>query len=443
MDLERIKEKTVPMIFQFSIPSIIAMVLTSLITIVDGFYIGNYVGQEGIAAVNFGIPILYVYLGIGIMFGVGGVAIAGMALGAQEIRKSNEVFNQTAFSSILVSVFLSLLVFLFFKPIMTLLPMNLQVADYFEQYYSIMILAYPVMIVNATLGMFIRGEGKPQTFMVINILTVLCNILLDYVFIQWLRFGIRGIAVASLVSLGLGLCYMILFFVKKSDVYKFRPFQFSKLVLRNTVTNGSSEFIGQISMSISMFAYNWVIMKVAGVSGVAAFTIIGYVAYLFGMVIIGFGQGASPLISFTYGAGELELSKTIRKKTNLFVFLTGAAVMAAMLTASKWYSGVFVQGEDVQTLIQSGICIFVLSFLFSGINTITSFYFTSIGRAKESALISSSRGLVVLLLCIFTLPTLFGMTGVWLVAPVTEGITIVLSIYFIRQNESCFPAKVL
>ncbi|RDU24367.1 MATE family efflux transporter [Anaerosacchariphilus polymeriproducens] len=435
MNLENIKNKTVQMILQFSIPSIIAMVLTSLITIVDGFFIGNYVGKEGIAAVNLGLPIVYVYLGFGIMFGVGGIAIAGIALGAQDIKKSNNVFNQTVISSIIVSVILSIFICIFMGSIIRAVNIDAQVGIYFDKYYSIMILAYPIMIVNSTLGMFIRGEGKPHLFMLINILTVISNICLDYYFIKILRFGIKGIALASLISLIIGLFSMILFFLKKSSIYKIRKFQFSKQVLRDTVLNGSSEFIGQMSMSISMFAYNWVIMKNVGVEGVAAFTIVGYIAYLFSMVIVGFGQGASPLISFSYGAKEFELSKTIRKITNIFVFLSGVVVMIILFIASDWYSNAFVRSESVVALIRSGLSIFMFSFLFSGINTITSFYFTSIGKAKESAIISLSRGLVVLLICIFTLPTLFGMTGVWLVAPVTEAITIVLSIMFIRVNE--------
>jgi Na+-driven multidrug efflux pump len=170
---------------------------------------------------------------------------------------------------------------------------------------------------------------------------------------------------------------------------------------------------------------------------VAAFTIVGYVAYLFNMVIIGFGQGASPLISYSYGAKEFELSKTIRKKTNLFVFLVGIAAMLVMLIASDWYSGIFVSNSRVESLIYSGISFFVVAFLFSGINTITSFYFTSIGKAKESAFISLSRGLVVLLICIFTLPLVLGMTGVWLAAPVTEAVTVVLSFVFISKNNKC------
>ena len=437
MNLESIRSKTVQMILQFSIPSIIAMVLTSLITIADGFFIGNYVGKEGIAAVNLGLPILYVYLGVGIMFSVGGIAIAGIALGSGDRKKSNDVFNQTLVSAILVTTILSILVAAFFRLIMSLMNMDAQVAGCFDQYYSIMIAAYPIMIVNTTLGMFIRGEGKPQIFMLINILIVTINILLDYLFIGWYHFGIEGVAMASLLSLSIGLICMVMFFFKKSSVYKFRRFQLSKIVLRDTVLNGSSEFIGQLSMSISMFAYNWVIMKTAGVAGVAAFTIVGYVAYLFGMIIIGFGQGASPLISFSYGAEEIELRKTIRKLTNLFVFLAGVVFMIVLSVALDIYSNAFVSSEHVSILIRSGLVIFMFSFLFSGINTITSFYFTSIGKAKESAIISSSRGLVVLLICIFTLPAFLGMTGIWLVAPVTEAITIILTYVLIRRHERC------
>jgi putative MATE family efflux protein len=434
MNLESIKNKTVQMILQFSIPSIIAMVLSSFITIADGFFIGNYIGKEGIAAVNLGLPILYVFLGVGIMFGVGGISIAGRALGAQDIQNSNNVFNQTWVTAVLATVIMSLLARFCFGPVIDAYSMDTQVAAYFIKYYSIMIIAYPVMMINCVFGMFIRGEGKPQLFMLINIITVVCNILLDYLFIRWLRFGIEGIAIASLISVILGAICMVAFFLRKSDVYKFRKFEYSQRVLRDTIFNGTAEFIGQISMSISMFAYNWVIIRIVGVTGVAAFTIVGYVAYLFGMIIVGFGQGASPLISFSYGAGEIELSTAIRKKTNLFVFLSGAVAVMVLFMASGWYSSIFVQGENVRALINSGLKIFILSFLFSGINTITTFYFSSIGKAKESALISFSRGLVVLLICIFTLPVMLGMTGVWLVAPVTEVITIVLSYILIRQD---------
>ena len=438
MNLEMIKKRTVQTILQFSVPAIIAMVLTSLITIVDGFFIGNYVGKEGIAAVNLGLPILYVYLGIGIMIGVGGMAIAGMALGAQDSGKCIGVFNQTVVTVAVAVIAVSAIVGVFFNPIVSFAHMDADVARYFTSYYRIMIIAYPVMMVNSALGMFIRGEGKPQLFMVVNVITVICNIVLDYVFIRWFGWGITGIATASLLSVIIGFVLLLLFFLRKSDVYKFCRFTFSRKVLRDTVFIGSSELIGQMSMSISMFAYNWVILKTVGVAGVAAFTIVGYIAYLFNMIVVGFGQGASPLISYSYGAEEITLSSQIRRKTNLFVFLTGAVIVLIMLLTSDWYSAVFVGNNEVKELIRSGIRIFVISFLFTGVNTITYFYFTSIGKAKESVIISSLRGFVLLLIGIVTLPHWFGMTGVWLVAPITECITIIVSLSLIYKNDSAW-----
>lgn len=198
--------------------------------------------------------------------------------------------------------------------------------------------------------------------------------------------------------------------------------------------NGSFEFIGEISLGISMFAYNFVILKNIGMDGVTAFTVVGYIAFMFNMVIIGFGQGASPLISFVYGANESGLAASLRKITNTFVFGAGIVLLVFVFACSRWYSSLFVKSPVVEDMIRYGVVIYALSFLFSGINTISSFYFTAIGKAKESALISSSRGLVILLICIFTLPAIWGMTGVWLVAPITELLTLFISLFFINQE---------
>lgn len=167
-----------------------------------------------------------------------------------------------------------------------------------------MLVQLPVMVINSSYGMFIRGEGKPQYFMQVNILNVLLNIFLDYLFVRWFGWGVKGIALASLLAGAVTLVCILYFFLKKSSVYKLGRFEFSRMVCKDTLLNGSSEFIGEISLSISMFAYNFVILRNIGIEGVTAFTIVGYIAFIFSMVTIGFGQGASSLISFTYGAGE-------------------------------------------------------------------------------------------------------------------------------------------
>lgn len=434
MDLDKMKQSTTRMILQLAVPSIIGMVLTSFITIADGFFIGNYVGKEGIAAVNLGLPVIYLFLGIGLMVSVGGVAIAGMAFGAGDKEKCNKIFRQTIATTAGGAILTGLLVFLFFGPMLDLLGADGLVRDYFCTYYIILIPELVVMVVNSSLGMFIRGEGKPQFYMKVNIVGVVMNIVLDYLLAGVLHTGIAGIAAASLISALVSLAAILYFFYKRAQVYRFGKLSFSISVLKSTLLNGSSEFIGEMSTGIAMFAYNFVIMRRIGVDGVSAFTIVGYVAYMFSMVVIGFGQGASPLFSFSYGAQEKALAGKIRQKTNGLVFIMGVLTFLLITAFSGWYGELFVKNTAVQEMVKSGISVFMVSFFFSGINAITSFYFTSTGRAFESAVISSARGLVILLICIFVLPVYFGMTGVWLAAPVTEGITFGISIFYIKRE---------
>lgn len=435
MDLEQMKKNRTKMILQFSIPALVSMLLTSFVTIADGFFIGNYVGKEGIAAVNLGLPIIYLYLGVGLMVSIGGVAIAGMALGSGDRESGNQVFRQTVATTILFSLAISFIMLFCFSPMLSLLRADDRVISYFREYYQIMLLELPVMVVNSSFGMFIRGEGNPGYYMKISILNVLLNIFLDYAFSRWLRMGVAGVAAASLISALVSLLGILWYFWKKAKVYRLGRFHFSREICVRSLLNGSSEFIGEMSTGIAMFAYNFVIMRRFGPDGVTAFTIVGYVAYVFSMIVVGFGQGVSPLISFSYGAEEKMLAADLRKRTNSYVFYTGVFVFLVMGLASHWYSSVFVQNENVEKMVQSGMLIFMVSFFFSGVNAITSFYFTATGRAMESAVISFSRGLAVLLLCIFVLPVLFGMTGVYLAAPVTEFVTLLLTMIFLYREK--------
>lgn len=436
MDLEKIKQNKGKMILRFSIPAIISMVLTSLITIADGFFIGNYVGKEGIAAVNLGLPVIYLYLGIGLMVSIGGAAIAGMALGAGDRTACNQVFRQTVVTTAVAAVLISCIMLFCFQPMLTVLRAEGKVIRYFQEYYQIMLLELPVMVINSSFGMFIRGEGRPEYYMKVSMAGVLLNIVLDYLFAGCLNVGTAGIAMASLVSELTAFICILYFFVRKAKIYRLGRFQFSGKICVRAVVNGSSEFIGEMSTGIAMFAYNYVIMRKIGVDGVTAFTIVGYVSYAFSMVVIGFGQGASPLVSFCCGAKERRLAADIRRKTNGYVLLAGAAVYLVMAAGMDWYSSAFVQSESVVRMIRTGMLIFMISFFGAGVNAITSFYFTASGRAFPSAVISFSRGFFVLLICIFTLPALFGMTGVWMAAPVTESITFVLTYFFLHCSGS-------
>ena len=434
MDLEKIEQHRGKVILQFAIPSIIAMVLTSMINIVDGFFIGNYIGTEGLAAVNLGLPIVYLYLAVGLMIAVGGISIAGRLLGADKIEACNQVFRQTIMLCAIVSFALTLGMCFVLQPASKLFQADVVTKQYFHTYYGILIFELPLMVITSALGMFIRGEGNPVFVMGTNIVSVVLNVIFNYIFVGPLGLGIAGIAWASFLSAAIVLGISIIYLMKYAKVFRFGKFAFDRDVLKEMIFNGSSEFIGEFAMCLSMAAYNEVVLKKAGVDGVAAFTIIGYVSYIYSMIIVGFGQGIVPIISFAYGAKRQFIARQVRNTTLKMVAGVAIGIFFMMSFLSGWYGGLFSDSTQVANLVAPGLKLQMSSFVFAGINTIASFYFTAVGKAKESAVISASRGLVVLMIAIFILPALLGITGVWLVSLTTESVTLIFTLIYIRRN---------
>lgn len=434
MNLERIQKEGTKMMMQFAIPCVIAMVLTSAITLVDGYFIGNYVGKEGTAAVNLGLPLLYFYLGVGIMIGVGGIAQAGIALGGGLFEKSNQIFRESIALTALITVGVTILVAVAFYPVTSLLHIDEMTLTYFHNYYFIIIFELPLLIINNNLGMFMRGEGKPQISMLISILSLILNTILDFLAVKVLHLGIAGVAVSSLISVMICLIISVMFFVKGSKIYHFGKFQFQKEDVKQILLNGSSELIGEMSMCITMAAYNAIILKISGVSGVAAFAVVGYASYLVQMIIIGIGQGMTPLVSFVYGAKDVFTGRKLCKAATVVSTIVGTITFIVMVLGRNSYSHFFIKNSEIIQMISSGILIFAVSFILEGINTIGSFYYTAIGFAKESAIISMARGLVILLIALLILPQFLGMTGVWLVAPVTEVITAMICLRYYAKG---------
>lgn len=433
MNIEMIKENTWGMILKFSIPSIIAMVLSSMVTIVDGIFVSNFVGEEALAAINLGLPILYIFLGIGIMIGVGGVSIAGRNLGGGKIDKALNVFNQTIITGVIILFISSILFYLGLEGFLDIFKVSSETKVRIIEYYSIVIWVYPFMMMNIIFGMFLRCEGKHSRFMINTMITTLFNILLDYLLINKFNYGVSGAAYATGVSVVIGTLLMIMSFKSKITLFAFKKTYFDKDVFSKTILNGSSEFIGQISLSITMFFLNLVVLKRLGIAGVAAMTIIGYSRYVYNMITTGFGQGFSPMVSFSFGAGEYELCDKLRRYTSKIVLGLGLLFFFLLSIFGADYGRLFTDNTELIQLISGAFLLFSFSFITSGYNDISSFYFTSVGNAKDSAIISSLRGLILLMINIFLLPFLFKDSGIWLIATVTETSTFIVSITLIKR----------
>lgn len=441
MNVETIKKNKLRTILQFSIPSIISMLLSTLITITDGYFTGNYVGEEALAAINLGLPILYFYLGVGLCVGVGGSVICGILLGAKENSRASEVFSQSIVTAAIICVITSVAVHLLFLPITNALGADGELALYFTQYYSVMLFNFPLMVIGTTLGMFVRVDGKPNICMLVSIASCILNGLLDYVLVAKLDMGVFGSAFASLAVQFISVAIQLAYFFGPSICIRITSFKFDSSVFKETILNGSSEFIGEIASAVSMFTFNYVLLKYAGAEGVAAFTVLGFAVYGFNMISIGFGQGISVLVSRCWGALERITAMELRIITNRILFIIGAVFAVFFTVFGKEYAQMFGCGSNVAYMVSEGFLFISATFLVMGYDVINSIYFTSCGDAKSSALISSLRGFILLLIFTLVFPAIWGITGIWMATPATEILTALVSVLLIEKQKKAIAAE--
>ncbi|MGN0907339.1 MAG: MATE family efflux transporter [Bullifex sp.] len=422
-------------ILAYSIPSIISMLLTTAVTVTDAFFVGNHVGEEALAAINLGLPVLYLFLGVGLCTGVGGSVIAGHLIGKEENQKASEAFTECMVTSLLLCCITCILLYIFFSPVMKFLNADGALSEYFESYYLIMLFTYPLLVLTAVSGMFIRTDGKPQLFMAISVFGCILNFILDYLFVSVLGLGVAGSAYASLTVEILSVLMCLGYFVFKADRLRLTRFRHDGKIMKAMILNGSSEFIGEAASAISMFAFNYVLMKYTGVEGVAAFTILGYAVYAFSMITIGFGQGLCPIVSVLWGKGEIREAEAMRNITVRILVITGLYFSLLLTISGKQYALFFGAGESAASEVATGFRIMAVTFPVMGFDVTSSMYFTAIGDASSSALVSSLRGLILLLPLTLLFPMIWGLNGVWLVTPVTECLTAIVACSLLRRDR--------
>ena len=435
MNLENLKENKLRFILSFSVPSVIAMLLQTVITITDGYFTGNYVGEHALAAINLGLPVLYLYLGVGLCVGVGGSVICARLLGAKDRKRACEALSQTMAAAVFACVLTSVIVFVLFTPILKVLKADGDLEGYFTEYYRIMLFACPLMVWGSVLGMFIRTDGKPQFCMFVSIASCILNAVLDWYFVAVLQMGVKGSAAATLLVQIAAVVVQLGYFAGRKAGIRFSRFTFDPNMNREMLLNGSSEFIGEMASAVSMFTFNYVLMKYVGAEGVAAFTILGFVVYGYSMICIGFGQGISPLVGMCWGARETQTAMRIRVTTNKILLVIGGGIAVIFFVFGRYYAGIFGCSNAVADMVSSGFRFYAVTFLVMGYDVINSMYFTSCGDARSSALISSLRGMILLLAFTLILPAILGMTGVWLTAPCSETLTAIVSSCLLTKQK--------
>lgn len=420
-------------LFLFTLPSITMMVFTSVYSVVDGYFVSNYVGKTPFAALNLIYPFIMIMSSVGFMFGTGGSALIAKSLGQQQKEKANMQFSLIVYTSIAVGLILAAVGLVTVRPVARLLGAEGEMLEHCVQYASIILAALPFFVLQFEFqALFITAE-KPKLGLWSTVASGVTNMVLDWLFIAVFDMGLSGAAIATALAQLVGGVIPLLYFGRKNNsLLKLSAAIFDGRTLLKTFTNGSSELLSNLSMSLVGMLYNYQLMKYAGEDGIAAYGVLMYVSMIFIAIFIGYSVGTAPVISYHFGAKNQTELKSLLKKSGVIIGVSSVAMVLLGEVLALPLSLLFV-GYD-QALLEltlRGFVVYSFSFLFAGIAIYGSSFFTALNDGFTSAVISFMRTLVFQIAAILILPLIFETDGIWISLVVAEALAVVVTLVFL------------
>ncbi|MCI9450466.1 MAG: MATE family efflux transporter [Clostridiales bacterium] len=420
-------------LFKFTLPSILMMIFTSIYGVVDGFFVSNTVGKDAFVGVNLIMPFIIILGTLGFMFGSGGSALVSKTMGEGKDEKAGKIFSLLIYFSAALAVLLAVLAFIFMRKVAELLGASEDIIDYCVTYGRILVLALPFYSLQMEFHTFTMTAERPMLGFATTIAAGLTNIILDALLMGVFHLGIAGAAIATAISQTIGGVIPLIYFIRpNSSRLQLGKTEWDAHAIIKTCTNGCSEFVGNISGSITAMLYNFQLLKYAGESGVAAYGVLMYVNMVFIAIFIGYYNGTSPIVGYHYGAGNKDELKNLLRKAFIITVSVGAVMLILAYVLASPLAHIFVgSSEELTEFTKRAFSIFAISFPFCGIAIMGSGFFTSLNNGFISAVISFLRTVVFQIAAVMILPIFMGSDGIWTSIVATEFMAATLSIAFL------------
>ena len=415
-----------------SVPSILMMLFTSVYGIVDGLFVSNFAGTTAFAAINLVWPAIMMLGALGLMFGTGGSALVAMIIGQGDRDRANRAFTMIVRSMLIIGAVMTVLFFIFAKPIVVLLGAEGELVHLCVLYGRILVLVMPLFMCQMAFHSFFMTAEIPQLGTKLTVICGIINIALDALLIGVLGWGVTGAAIASAAGMAVGGLYPLFYFTskKRDDTQlRFTSTRTEWVYVGRACTNGLSEYVGNISLSIVSMCYNLQLMRLIGESGVAVYGILLYIGFIYASVFIGFNITISPVVSYNYGAQNIPELKSLLRKSLVLLFVAGSILTVLSEVLSGPMAGMFVSYDpELKALTARAIRIYMISFTICGLNMFVSAFFTALNNGLVSAVAAFTRTLIFELGSIFVLPVFLGLDGVWLAVDVADVLALIMSV---------------
>lgn len=402
-------------LLRFTVPSIVMMICTSMYGVIDGIFVSNYIGKMSLAAINFIMPVLYIFAMFGYMFGAGGSALVSKTLGEGDRKRANGLFSLFVYISIIFGVFMTMSGYFFMRPLVQWFGAEGELLEQSLIYGHIFLLALTAWILMYVFQLFFITAEKPKLGLMVTIASGVTNIVLDALFIVVFEWGIAGAAAASAIGQLVGGVFPIVYFAREnSSILRLtKPVIDFKAILQG-FANGSSELVSGMSASFGSILYNVQLLKYAGENGVAAYGVLMYISMIVTSIFNGYSSGIVPVIGYHYGARNHDELKSLLKKSVIVVglFSTSIFTLSELLAypIAKVYVG---YDEELMRITTQGFFVYSFAFLFMGMAVFASSFFTALNNGTVSAMVAFLRTMVFETTAIILLPIVFGVDGIW------------------------------
>lgn len=440
-------ESEIPkLLLKFSIPAIIGMMVNALYNVVDMIFIGKGVGPLGIAGVRIGFPIIVVNMAFALLIGVGANSLISIRLGQKKKEDAELILGNAMVAMVVIAAFISILGLIFMNPLLKIFGASEAVMPYAQGYLSIILYGAVFQVVGMGMNNFIRGEGNPKMAMITMLIGAILNTILDPIFIFAFRWGIKGAALATILSQAVSAIWVLYYFFNGNSLLKVRkPNLIVKAkILKSIIAIGLAPFSMQLAASVLIIFMNKGLTEYGGDIAVSAMGVINNVAMLFMMTVFGINQGAQPIIGFNYGAKKYDRVKTTLK------YAIGAAttVVTIGFILTRLFPtqiiGIFSDDPQLIALGAKGLKRVLIFMPIVGFQVVSSAYFQAVGKPKQSMFLSLSRQVIILIPMIIILPKFLGLIGLFTAGPVADLVSSILTAIFLfyelkhldRQHEN-------
>ena len=432
--------------FRYILPSIVAMWVYSIYTMVDGMFVARGVGPEALGAVNIAMPYVNGVFAASILFGTGASTAVAILLGKGKSEEGSRIFSMNTAVLTAVSLILTAVTLIFLDPIARFLGATDGNIGYVKQYLSVISSFNVFFIISYSFEVMVKTDGFPKLSPIGVCTSAVTNIGLDWLFVMVFHWGVTGAAVATGLAQVFSTLIFALHFLRRRGTLRFCRFPLRLSLYKRIVSLGFSDCITECSVGVITFLFNHMILREIGEQGIVSYTVIAYVNTLVLMTMAGISQGTQPLVSFYHGRGEERTCRKLLRMALCSVAVCSAASFLLGQTAGGYAVAAFIDRTAEPELFAYTVWafkLFAFAFLVSGFNVVFAGFFAASEKPGFALAVSLGRGMVLIALMLAAMTALFGEAGLWLSSAASEGACLLLSIglFFLYRRGSAALAK--